>query len=137
MPMAERVSLRLAAHIEAYTPLEVTLPWNEPGNPRRHGKPVTAALMFTKDGGAAEPLARSTRARGGPPRNAAGITEGSLHQLRHLFASALLAGGVDIKALSEYLGHHDPSGDAADLRPPDALGRGPRAAGDRGGFRGG
>ena len=30
-----------------------------------------------------------------------------------------------------------PHGDAADLRPPDALGRGPRAAGDRGGFRGG
>lgn len=37
------------------------------------------------------------------------MTEGGLHQLRHFYASALLAGGVDIKALSEYLGHHDPA----------------------------
>lgn len=28
--------------------------------------------------------------------------------MRHYYASVLLAGGVDIKALSEYLGHHDP-----------------------------
>jgi hypothetical protein len=32
-----------------------------------------------------------------------------VHQLRHYYASVLLAGGVDIKALSEYLGHHDPA----------------------------
>ena len=108
VPLPERVSLALAAHIEAHPPLEVTLPWNEPGNPRRHGRPVTAALLFTKDGG---PLVHSTFYTGAwrPARNAAGIIEGSLHQLRHLYASALLAGGVDIKALSEYLGHHDPA----------------------------
>ena len=134
--MAERVSLPAGVTHRGAHAAEVTLPWNEPGNPKRHGKPVTAALMFTRDGGA---LNHSTFYTGAwrPARNAAGITEGSLHQLRHLFASALLAGGVDVKALSEYLGHHDPSGDAADLRPPDGLGRGPRAAGDRGGFRGG
>jgi integrase len=28
--------------------------------------------------------------------------------LRHYFASVLLFGGVDVRALSEYLGHHDP-----------------------------
>ena len=108
VPIAERVSLRLASHIEAYTPAEVTLPWNEPDNPKRHGNPVTCLLMFTRDGGA---LNHSTFYTGAwrPARNAAGITEGSLHQLRHLFASALLAGGVDVKALSEYLGHHDPT----------------------------
>ena len=32
-----------------------------------------------------------------------------MHQLRHYYASVLLAGGVDIRALSEYLGHHDPA----------------------------
>jgi integrase len=31
-----------------------------------------------------------------------------MHALRHHYASILLAGGVDIGALSEYLGHHDP-----------------------------
>jgi integrase len=30
------------------------------------------------------------------------------HQLRHHYASVLLAGGVSIKELAEYLGHHDP-----------------------------
>jgi integrase len=108
VPMPERVSLALAAHIEARSPVTVTLPWNEPGNPRRHGKPVTASLLFTKDGA---PLNHSTfnSVSWIPARNAAGITVGGLHQLRHLYASALLAGGVDIRALSEYLGHHDPA----------------------------
>jgi integrase len=108
VPLEEDVSLRLAAHIETYAVVEVTLPWNEPENPKRHGKPVTAPLLFTRDSG---PLNHSTFYTGAwrPARNAAGITEGSLHQLRHLFASVLLAGGVDIKALSEYLGHHDPT----------------------------
>ena len=108
VPLPEWVSLRLAAHIEAYSPVEVTLPWNEPGNPKRHGKPVTAALLFIKNGGALNHSTFNTTAWR-PARDAAGITEGGLHQLRHLYASALLAGGVDIKALSEYLGHHDPA----------------------------
>ena len=30
------------------------------------------------------------------------------HQLRHHFASVLLHDGVDVRALSEYLGHADP-----------------------------
>ena len=32
-----------------------------------------------------------------------------MHQLRHHYASVLLAGGIDIRRLSEYLGHHDPA----------------------------
>jgi integrase len=31
-----------------------------------------------------------------------------MHALRHHYASILLAGGVDVGGLSEYLGHHDP-----------------------------
>jgi hypothetical protein len=30
------------------------------------------------------------------------------HVLRHTFASVLLHDGVDVRALTEYLGHHDP-----------------------------
>ena len=57
------------------------------------------------------------------------MSSGGLHQLRHLYSSALLAGGVDIRALSEYLGHHDP---AVTLRiyahlMPSARGRALRA----------
>jgi integrase len=108
VPLPESVSLALAAHMEAYPPVEVTLPWNEPRNPKRHGKPVTAALLLSRNGG---PVLPSTFNTGSwiPARNAAGMTDGGLHQLRHYYASALLAGGVDVKALSEYLGHHDPA----------------------------
>lgn len=108
VPLAGHVSLRLAAHLEAYEPVEVTLPWNEPDNPKRHGKPYTAVLMFTHRGSSLHPSTFNTTAWR-PARDAAGIGEGGLHPLRHLFASALLAGGVDVRALSEYLGHHDPT----------------------------
>jgi hypothetical protein len=33
---------------------------------------------------------------------------GLVHQLRHFYASSLLADGVDIRTLAEYLGHSDP-----------------------------
>ena len=32
-----------------------------------------------------------------------------IHQLRHYFASVMLAGGVSVKELAEYLGHADPA----------------------------
>ncbi|MFE2533202.1 tyrosine-type recombinase/integrase, partial [Streptomyces sp. NPDC059371] len=31
-----------------------------------------------------------------------------MHALRHFYASVLLDAGESVKALSEYLGHHDP-----------------------------
>ena len=31
-----------------------------------------------------------------------------MHELRHTYASTLLAGSVDIRTLAEYLGHSDP-----------------------------
>lgn len=34
--------------------------------------------------------------------------ENGVHALRHFYASVLLDAGENIKALSEYLGHHDP-----------------------------
>jgi integrase len=115
VPLPAPVALALAAHIAEHPPAAVTLPWHEPGNERRHGKPVTAQLLFvSRQGGAVHPSTFNTTAWR-PARLAAGISitsqgasQGSgLHALRHFYASALLAGGVDIKALSEYLGHHD------------------------------
>jgi integrase len=108
VPLPESVSLALAAHIAAHPPVSVTLPWNEPGT-KRHGQMVTVRLLFSNpDGGPVVPSIF-----GGPvwraARAAAGLDAGGPHQLRHFYASALLAGGVDIKALSEYLGHHDPA----------------------------
>ena len=106
VPLPRPVALALAAHIEKFPPSAVTLPWNEPGS-RRHGEPVTEDLMFTTWQGEAI----NSATFGGPWRSArgrAGISDGGMHALRHYYASVLLAGGVDIRALSEYLGHHDP-----------------------------
>jgi len=106
VPLADSVALRLSAHVAACPPVPVTLPWKTPG-----ARPVTARLLFTGPGGAA--LHRSTfnAVAWRPALRGAGLpcSRGNgTHALRHYFASACLANGVDIRALSEYLGHHDP-----------------------------
>ena len=106
VPLAQPVSLALAAHMASWPPVAVTLPWNEPGSPR-HGQPVTAELLFATTAGGAVNGSSFWRTWGAA-RDRAGIAKGGMHMLRHYFASVLLAGGVDIRALSEYLGHHDP-----------------------------
>ncbi len=83
VPLPGWVSLALAAHIEAYPPAEVTLPWNEPGNPKRHGKPVIAMVLFTGRRGGPLLAATFNSTAWVPARNAAGMTSGGPHQLRH------------------------------------------------------
>lgn len=94
---------RLAA---AYPPVPVELPWKTP-----EGRPATARLLVTTPQGRAVHRSAFNVSRWQPALKAAGIPAGrenGQHALRHYDASALLARGVDIRALSEYLGHHDP-----------------------------
>ncbi len=42
------------------------------------------------------------------------------HQLRHFYASVMLADGVSVKELAEYLGHHDPAFTLRVYTPPAA-----------------
>ncbi|WP_405084497.1 tyrosine-type recombinase/integrase [Microbispora sp. NBC_01389] len=117
VPLPESVALRLAAHIAEHPPVIVTLPWKEPA-----GKPVTAQLVFTsrerkamnrnyfnsfvwKPGLEAVGVIPERR---GPSRQWAESREDGFHALRHHFASALLADGVDVRSLADFLGHHDP-----------------------------
>jgi site-specific recombinase XerD len=46
------------------------------------------------------------RRRAGIPDRAEDEGGAGMHQLRHHFASLLLRGGVDIKRVQEWLGHH-------------------------------
>jgi integrase len=116
VPLAESIGLVLSAHIAAHPPVEVTLPWKVPD-----GKPHTARLMFTSANGL--PLSRNDYNRHvwkpalvkakivkAPKRGEAlgPLREYGMHQLRHFYASSLLADGVDIRTLAEYLGHGDP-----------------------------
>jgi integrase len=116
VPLSASVALELAAHVEAFPPVAVTLPWRE-----LTGPPVTARLLFTTPTGAAVNRNDFNARAWKPALAAAGIIparergeeftaarEHGMHALRHYYASVLLDAGESIKALSEYLGHHDP-----------------------------
>ena len=106
IPLPESVALRLAAHIAAYPPVPVELPWKVPD-----GRPVTARLVFTDSGGSARHRSGFNAVAWQPALRGAGLPrtrENGRHALRHYFASACLHNGVDIRALASYVGHHDP-----------------------------
>jgi integrase len=101
VPLSDRAAKVLAAHMLAHPPVPVTLPLA--------GKPVTARLVFTFQ---ARPVRHSYLNKlWKQALKAAGMeTSGpddkvSMHALRHYAASAWLAGGVDIRAVADYLGH--------------------------------
>jgi integrase len=106
VPLPDLVSVALAEQLRRSPAVDVTLPWVEPG-----GKPCNSSLVFVnRDGG---PLTRAyfTHNAWKPALKAAGVERNranGMHALRHHFASVLLDGGVSIRAVAEYLGHHDP-----------------------------
>jgi integrase len=109
VPLPESVALRLSAHLAApgQAAREVTLPWQAPG-----GRGLTVALAFTAPAGGAIWRGDWNRNTWHLALRAVGVQpcrENGFHALRHAFASVLLADGVDIRTLAEYLGHHDPA----------------------------
>ncbi|HCU95078.1 MAG TPA: site-specific integrase [Actinobacteria bacterium] len=104
--LPESVALALAAHLEEYPARPVTLPWLEPG-----GQPVTVALVLTSAIGKAVNRNSFNTFQWKPALGKAGTPasrDNGTHALRHHFASVLLHGGVDVRALAEYPGHSDP-----------------------------
>lgn len=102
--------------MKRFPPVEITLPWGTANGPA-----VTKRLIFTQESG--DPVRRPSfnnvhwkpalvEAGVIPPRKRrerhASAREHGMHALRHFYASVLLDAGENIKALSEYLGHHDP-----------------------------
>lgn len=109
-------------HIDRYPPRAYTLPWE-----KTDGKPHTCRLLFrwpaddqhVKARSYSETVWKPAIARAGiipaPVKDKRGRTryvttrKEGIHQLRHYYASVMLAGGVSIKELAEYLGHADPA----------------------------
>jgi integrase len=107
VPVASSVLRLLDEHLDRFDPASVTLPWRVPS-----GAPTTARLLVTDEDGRPMWRNRFNDRVWNPARAAAGVThptrQDGTHALRHHFASVLLDAGESIKALSEYLGHHDP-----------------------------
>jgi integrase len=122
IPLSDWDIQAVRRHVGRYPPRPYTLPWEKPG-----GKPHTGSILFrwptdrqhvkarsysemvwkpalVKAGVIAEPA----KDRRGRRRYVTSRREG-IHQLRHYYASVMLAGGVSIKELAEYLGHSDPA----------------------------
>jgi integrase len=106
IPLPESVSFALAGHLTRFPAREITLPWKTPDGP-----PVTATLIFTSPEGLSLNRNRFNHRVWKPALRAAEVPatrDNGMHALRHFYASVLLDAGESIKALSEYLGHHDP-----------------------------
>lgn len=106
VPLPETVARALEAHIAQYPPVAVTLPWRSVDGP-----PTAATLFFRNTEGRAVIRTVFNTKVWQPALDTAGVPRGrenGMHALRHFYASVLLDAGENIKALSEYLGHHDP-----------------------------
>ncbi|NMI61290.1 site-specific integrase [Streptomyces sp. RLB3-17] len=104
--LPESVAFALAGHLKNFPATEITLPWKT-----LDGPPATAALLFTGSMGLALDRNRFNDRVWRPALRAVDVETGrdnGMHALRHFYASVLLDAGESIKALSEYLGHHDP-----------------------------
>lgn len=106
VPLPDVVAVALAEHLRNRPALEVGLPWRDLG-----GKERTVALVFTtRESG---PVIRNhyNTYTWKPALIAAKVDPtraNGMHALRHYYASALLEGGVSIRAVADYLGHADP-----------------------------
>jgi len=106
VPLPDVVAMAVAEHVQRSGTATAELPWREPG-----GDVGSVELMFThRDRG---PLTRAyfTHNAWKPALQGAGLErnrDNGMHALRHHYASVLLENGVSIRAVSEYLGHHDP-----------------------------
>jgi len=105
IPLPEQVALRLAAHLQAWPAVAVTLPWSPVGKPERH-----RLLCSTRERTA---LNRTyvNRHVWKPALKQAGAPatrENGMHALRHHFATTLLEDGLNPKAVADWLGHADP-----------------------------
>jgi integrase len=106
VPLPESVAFALAAHLKRHPATQITLPWKT-----LDGPPVTASLLFTGSASLALDRNRFNDRVWRPALRDVGVETGrdnGMHALRHFYASVLLDAGESIKALSEYLGHHDP-----------------------------
>jgi integrase len=94
-------------HSDAYPPVAITLPWG-----KTTGDPTSVRVLIATPAGRVDTGSEFNYRHWRPAFTTAGLTyvegEDGMHALRHFYASTLLARGVTIKELADYLGHTDP-----------------------------
>jgi integrase len=108
IPLPEPVKLALAAHLRAFPPDEIELPWDVATGPQTAHRLIVTSMRELAV--AANDFNRNywkvALEEAGVPH---GRYENGMHELRHFFASTLLDQGESIKAVAEWLGHTDPA----------------------------
>lgn len=113
VPVPPELVRRIDAHMAAFPPLAVTLPWHEPGS-KAHGTMVPVRLLLSREDGtpatrnAMDAAWRTAVARWLPEavgRRRRSLARGhGIHRLRHTFASTQLRGGIDVVRVAAWLG---------------------------------
>lgn len=107
VPVSASVWAEVQEHERQFPSVAVTLPWREP-----EGEKVTVRLLVTGESGRLYSGDLFGKVVWQGAFREAGLTyqkrADGMHALRHFYASVLLAMGVSIKELAEYLGHADP-----------------------------
>lgn len=120
VPAGQWTFAEIREHMRRWPPFEVTLPWEKPdGEPQTHRLLVQwingghmkhrnySEVIWKPALVAAEVIPPPVKIARGRLRYTTTRHEG-MHQLRHYFASVMLASGVSIPELAEVIGHHDP-----------------------------
>lgn len=122
IPLSDWAIRAVQQHIDRYPPRPCTLPWE-----KLSGRPSVFNILFrwhtddqhVKSRNYSETIWKPALVKAGLIPEPADDRRGrrryvttrreGIHQLRHYYASVMLAGGVSIKELAEYLGHKDPA----------------------------
>ena len=107
VPLSRSTLDMIDSHVKLFPAHPVTLPWGS-----ATGKSVTVRLLIVKADGMALSGDLFNKIVWRPAFGKAGLSYRNrvdgMHAMRHLYASKLLARGVSVKELAEYLGHEDP-----------------------------
>ncbi|MEV6069243.1 tyrosine-type recombinase/integrase [Nocardia sp. NPDC052001] len=107
VPLSRATLADIDCYVEEFPSIPVTLPWGS-----ADGEPVTVPLLITNPKGGAMSGDLFGKVAWFPAFAKGGLEYrkriDGMHALRHLYASTLLARGVSIKELADYLGHADP-----------------------------
>lgn len=107
VPVSASVLAEVQEHERQFPSVTVTLPWQKPD-----GEKVTVRLLVTGEDGQLYSGDHFSKQVWLPAFRRADLEYrkrvDGMHALRHFYASVLLAQGVSIKELADYLGHADP-----------------------------